>query len=185
MQTMFKLNDDLKKMLNGLAYQDAGEMLSTREKIRRLNNSLEVDQVTSPANPQIISQSVDQHIALICDAREHGVSIDYAIETCTRLEGKMDLLLHDSAIQTDTRALENRIRSAGIQCHTIQLGTKPMQRIHQYLWGTAPVASIIAVLNNKRIKPIIDEILSQPNGTICTPLVLIGEQGTGANLTTA
>jgi hypothetical protein len=179
---MFKLNDDLKKILNGLAYQDAGEMLATREKIKYLENALGTNQAISSPPPNTISNSAEQHIALICDGREHGVSIDYAIETCSRLEGKMDLLIHDSAAQTDTRALEKRIRSAGIQCHSIQLGAKPMQRIQQYLWGTAPVASIIAVLNNKRVKPIIDEILSQPSGTICTPLVLIGENG--ANLTT-
>ncbi|MEJ2619933.1 MAG: hypothetical protein P8163_06625 [Candidatus Thiodiazotropha sp.] len=179
---MFKLNDDLKRVLTGLAYQDAGEVLTTREKIKLLDNSLVADQDSSRAHPQIIRTAVDQHIALICDGSEHGVSIDYAIETCSRLEGKMDLLIHDLAVQTDTRALEKRILSAGIQCHSIQLGAKPMQRIQQYLWSTFPVASIIAVLNNGRIKPIIDEILSQPSGTICTPLVLIGEHGT--NLTT-
>jgi hypothetical protein len=180
---MFKLNDDLKKILNGLAYQDAGEMLPIRDKIKYLDNSPTAGQAISRADPQIISNAVDQHIALICDGREHGVSIDYAIETCSRLEGKMDLLIHDSAELKDTRALEMRIRSAGIHCQSIQLGAKPMQRIQQYLLGTAPVASIIAVLNNKRVKPIVDEILSQPSGTICPPLVLIGEHS--SKLTTA
>lgn len=175
---MFKLNDDLKKILTGLAYQDAGEYLATRDKMKLLGITPQAPD-TPPSPPlTMVKRPVTHHIALISDGRGHGAPLDYAIETCLQLEGTIDLLVHGATDETDTRALEERIESVGLQWQTIPLGEAPVDGIIQYIHNQPAVASIIAIPDDKTAKPIMDEIFSGRRLTMPVPLVLIDDNPT-------
>jgi hypothetical protein len=172
---MFKLNDDLKKMLTGLAYQDAGEFLTTRDKMKLLGISPH-EQDTPSSNPlKMVNRSVTHRIALISDGRGHGAPLEYAIETCSRLEGKIDLLIHGTKDIAVVTALEERIRSAGLQCQTIQLGANPVEEITQYIHNQPAIASIIAMPNDVTAKPIMDQIILGKAVSVPVPMALIDD----------
>ncbi|MGD8912826.1 MAG: hypothetical protein PVJ68_08810, partial [Candidatus Thiodiazotropha sp.] len=81
---MFKLNDDLKRILSSLAYQDAGEFLTTRDKMKVLGITPEENAAISPSPLKMVKKPITHRIALISDGRGQGAPLDYAIETCTR-----------------------------------------------------------------------------------------------------
>jgi hypothetical protein len=150
--------------------------MSTREKFKHLQDQVETPDTASQSRLKIVNNPANQRIALITNDSDHSVSIDYAIETCSRLEGKIDLLIPNPTAQTDSAALENRFRSVGIPCNTIPLGSEPVDEIKQYLDSHSPVTSIFAVTDDQSIKRIFEEIISQPCGSISIPMVLIGKQ---------
>jgi hypothetical protein len=170
---MFKLCDDLKKILSSLAYQDAGEYLATRDKMKILGIKPQENDAVSPPPLKMTKKTITHRIALISDGRGQGAPLDYAIETCTRLEAKIDLLIHASAETADIAVLKDRIKSADLYCQTIQLGTEPMEDIINYLHNQPRIASIIAMPHDEIAKLIMDEIISGRGGTMPVPLVLI------------
>jgi hypothetical protein len=172
---MFKLNDDLKRILTGLAYQDAGEFLTTQDKIKLLGVSPQGSNAAPSTSLKMVKGPVTHRIALISDGRGHGAPLDYAIETCSRLEGKIDLLIHGTKEITVITALEERIRSAGLQCLTIQLGANPVDEITQYIHNQPAIASIIAMPDDITAKPIMDQIILGRGGTLPVPMALIDD----------
>ncbi|MGD9169633.1 MAG: hypothetical protein PVI97_06180 [Candidatus Thiodiazotropha sp.] len=173
---MFKLNDDLKRILSSLAYQDAGEFLTTRDKMKVLGITPEENAAISPSPLKMVKKPITHRIALISDGRGQGAPLDYAIETCTRLEAKIDLLIHGSTDTADIVTLEDRIRSAGLHSQTIQLGTEPMEDIINYLHNQPSIASIIAMPDDETAKLIMDEIISGRGRSMPVPLVLIEDK---------
>jgi hypothetical protein len=175
---MFKLNDDLKRILTGLAYQDAGEFLTTRDKMKLLDPTQQQGEAATSTPLKMVKRSVTQRIALISDGRGHGAPLDYAIETCSRLEGKIDLLIHGTKNKRAITALEERIRSAGLQCQTIQLGTMPVDKIAQYIHDQPAIASIIAMPDDTTTRTIMDQIILGQSGSLPVPMVIIDDNPT-------
>jgi hypothetical protein len=173
---MFKLTDDLKRILTGLAYQDAGELLTTRDKIKLLGVSPQGHDAAASTPLKMVKRPVTQRIALISDGRGQGAPLDYAIETCSRIEGKIDLLIHSTKSKVVITALEERIRSAGLQYQTIQLGTLPVDEIAQHIHSQPAITSIIAMPDDATIRPIMDQFISGCGGTIPVPMVLIDDK---------
>lgn len=173
---MIKLNDELKRILSGLAYQDAGEFLSTHDKMKVLGIEAEPNDVTPSPTLKMVKKPASHRIALISDGRGHGAPLDYAIETCSRLGASIDLLIHPSVDTADITALEDRIRSAGLQCQTIRLGTKPVDAILNYIHSQPAIASIVAMPDDEAAKLMMQAMASGRGESMPVPLVLIEDR---------
>jgi hypothetical protein len=173
---MIKLNDDLKRMLSSLAYQDAGEYLSTHEKMKLLGIEAEADAATTTPTLKMVKKPASQRIALISDGRGHGAPLDYAIETCSRLGASIDLLIQPSVETADINALQERIRSAGLLCQTIRLGARPVDDILNYIHNQPAIASIVAMPDDEAAKLMMQAMASGRGESIPVPLVLIEDK---------
>jgi hypothetical protein len=173
---MIKMNDNLKRMLSSLAYQDAGENLSTHEKMKLLGIEAEAADATAPATLKMVKTPDSHRIVLISDGRGLGAPLDYAIETCSRLGANIDLLIHPTVDTADITALEGHIRSAGLKCQTIRLGTKPVDDILNYIHSQPAIASIVAMPDDEAAKQMMQTMASGRGESLPIPLVLIEDR---------
>lgn len=171
-----KLSDDLKRMLTSLAYQDAGEFLSTSDKMKMLGIGAEPKSTTSLPSRKKSNKQATHRVALISDGRGQGAPLDYAIETCSRLEAKIDLLIHGTVDTANITALEDRIRSAGLYSQTVMLGSKSVEDIFNYIHSQTSIVSIVAMPDDKAAKRIIEEVVPRQGGCMHIPLVLIEDR---------
>jgi hypothetical protein len=173
---MPKLTDDLKKILAGLAQQNAGEYLPMRDKMRALGvRAAERDKPTSPPR-NVVRAPTTRRIALISDGRGAGAPLEYAIESCVRQDAKIDLLTHGAADQENVSAMQKRIRTAGVECQRIQLGVKPIDGIVDYICNHPALVFLVAMPDDETAKVLIEEVIPRRGGRIPVPLVLIEER---------
>lgn len=170
---MKKLSDDLKRILTGLAHQDAGEFLSMHGKMK----VLEIEPKTSikPASPSrnTAKKPAMHRIAFISDGRGVGAPLDYVIDACSRQGAKIDLLTHGATDSATISALENQVRAAGLDHHHIQLGLKPVDDIINYICNHPALIFMVAMPDDDTAKVLIEEVIPMRGGRIPVPLVLI------------
>jgi hypothetical protein len=168
---MSKLSDDLKRILNGLALQDAGEFLSLPSKMKALG----IDH--GPYNPQNSAHSVarfkTQRVALINDGRDHSAALEYAIDSCSRHGGKIDLLIHGTDQTAHTSKLETQLSAAGLDYQTIQLGTAPIDSILTYVSNQPALAFLVATPDDAVAKVLVEQVIPNNKRRLPLPLVLI------------
>jgi hypothetical protein len=173
---MIKLKEDLKRMLSSLAYQDAGDFLSTHEKMKLLGIEAEAHDTSAPPTLKMVKKPASHRIALISDGRGHGAPLDYAIETCARLGANIDLLIHPSVDIADITALEERTKSAGLQHQTIRLGARPVDDILNYVHSQPAIVSIVAMPDDEAAKLIMQTMACGRGESMPVPLVLIEDR---------
>jgi hypothetical protein len=173
---MAKLSDDLKKMLAGLAHQDAGEFLSMHDKMRVLGCGPEAREKPLAAPRKVVRRPATKRIALISDGRGLGAPLDYAIDACLRQDAQIDLLVH-GAIDTETiSVLEKQVQQAGLDCQTIQLGVHVVDDIVEYIFDHPSLIFLVAMPDDAAARVIIEEVIPKRGGRIPVPLVLIESQ---------
>ncbi len=173
---MTNLTDDLKRILTGLAYQDAGEFLSMHDKMRTLGMGAKNRKKPVSPTHSIVNKPAIHRIALISDGRGAGAPLDYAIETCSRQGAKIDLLLHGTIDTENIATLETHIRSAGLDYNCIQLGTEPVDGIIEYVCNHPALIFLVAMPDDATAKTLIEEVIPKRGGRIPVPLVLIEDQ---------
>lgn len=173
---MKKLSDDLKRMLNGLAYQDVGEYLPRRDMMKALGMTSENKVSHSPTPSTITLKTTAHSVALITDGRGAGAPLAYAIDACSRQGANLDLLTHGAFDSASLRAMENQIRAAGLGCHRIHLGMKPVDEIINYICNHPSVMFLVAMPDDVAAKEIVEYVIPKRGGRIPTPLVLIEDR---------
>jgi hypothetical protein len=173
---MNKLTDDLKKILAGLAQQNAGEFLPMRDKMRALGFSADAREKPAAPPRNVVRGPTTRRIALISDGRGAGAPLEYAIEACLRQDAKIDLLTHGAADKETISTLEKRIRAAGVQCQRIRLGVKPIDGIIDYICNHPALAFLVAMPDDDAAKVLIEEVIPKRGGRIPVPLVLIEDR---------
>ncbi|MBW9261492.1 MAG: hypothetical protein K1566_03565 [Candidatus Thiodiazotropha sp. (ex. Lucinisca nassula)] len=173
---MKKLSDDLKRMLNGLAHQDAGEFLSMRDKLNVLGMGSETRAKSSPPPHKMAKKPTTQRIAFISDGRGLGTPLSYAIDACSRQGANIDLLIHGTTDTANISALENRIRAVGLDHHRIQLGMKPVDDVINYICNHPSLIFLVAMPDDETAKVLIEEVIPKRGGRIPVPLVLIEDR---------
>ncbi|QYZ65236.1 MAG: hypothetical protein OI74_07950 [Gammaproteobacteria bacterium (ex Lamellibrachia satsuma)] len=173
---MKKLSDDLKRMLTGLAHQDAGEFLSMRDKMKVLGMGSETRAKPSPSPRKIAKKTATHRIAFISDGRGVGAPLAYAIDACSRQGAKIDLLIHGTADTENISALENQIRVAGLDHHRIPLGMNPVDDIINYICNHLSLIFLVAMPDDDAAKILIEEAIPKRGGRIPVPLVLIEDR---------
>ena len=173
---MAKLSKDLKRMLTGLAYQDAGDFLSRSEKMKVLGNGSEnrVKPMTTPR--KLETRSVTKRIAFISDGRGLDAPLDYAIDACLRQNAQIDLLIHDAADMENTSALEKKIKNSGVSYQQIQLEVTAVSSITDYMAKHPSLIYLIAMPDDDVARVLIEEVLPGRRRRTQIPVVLIEDQ---------
>jgi hypothetical protein len=172
---MSKLTEDLKRILSGLAQQDAGEFLTMRDKMGVLGIGTEANKGPASHPPARVNKTT-RRIALVTDGRGLGAPLDYVLESCTRQEAKIDLLIHGMAKPSSLSMLEKRIQTAGLECHRVQLGVTPSDDILDYIHNHPSLMFLVAIPDDYAVKPLIEELIPKRGGRVPVPVVLIEER---------
>ena len=173
---MKKLTNDLKRILAGLARQDAGEFLTMRDKMKVLGADAD-KRAQLRSRPRAAGQpTAARRIALISDGRGLGAPLDYVIDACTRQGATIDVLVHGVVDSADIAALEERMRAAGLDWRRIQLGTRPLDEIVDYIHDHASLMFLVAMPDDRTVRVLIDDLAPKRRGRLPVPLVLIEER---------
>jgi hypothetical protein len=173
---MKKLSDNLKQMLAGLAYQDAGEFLTQREKMKALGYATERQERPSASLEGVRKIPATRRIALISNGRGLGAPLTYVLDACQRQDAEVDLLIHGTTDAENISALERRIKEAGLMCHRIQLGTQPLDGVLSYVRNHPALTFMVAMPDDDVAKSLLEEVIPGKGGRMPVPLVLIEEQ---------
>lgn len=95
-----KLTNDIKRMLNALAYAHQPEYLTMRQKHRALNGS---QAPASVQTPETTASKPGPQIGLYLGSELSADVMQYVIQTCTRLKHGLTVLTFQS--ESDARAL--------------------------------------------------------------------------------
>jgi len=198
---MAKLSEDLKHILAGLAYQDAGEFLSRSEKMKVLNGNSKTPKSVSQAKPMATQHTAElsnvntnsfetdnvesiqvsrmvaaRHIVFISNGEGINAPLDYAIESSLRQNAQIDLLIHGAADTDKVNALEKKINDAGVYSQQIQISGNAFEGIIDYVVKQPSLIFIIATPTDTVAMQLTEEISSRGNNRIHVPFVLINDE---------
>ena len=141
---MKKLTETLKQMLNALAYEDAGEYLTPRQKTKILNQIpgpgrvAQAERVTQTA----ASNSKHRRVALYLGSELPAEVMTYVVQTCANLQHDLTVLTFQ--IESTARSLlqphETAMNAAGINMRLVQLSGDPSSALPRYLKGHPEIA---------------------------------------------
>jgi hypothetical protein len=141
---MKMLTETMKQMLDALAFADAGEYLTRREKSRVLGQKSGVIErapfIPEPVKPR--SGSTARRVALYVGSELPPEVMDYVIQTCARLEHALTILTFQSG--NTARALLDPHRQAleatGVEMELVTLSGDPMSGLQRYLRSHPEIA---------------------------------------------
>ena len=142
---MNKLTETMKQMLDALAFADAGEFLTRREKARVLgqmsSNTIDI----APASPEPVpvrTRNTARRVALYLGSELPPEVMDYVIETCARLRHELTVLTFES--ENTGQALmdphRQALEAAGVDMELVTLSGEPMRGLKRYLRSRPEVA---------------------------------------------
>lgn len=163
---MRKLANDLKKMLDGLAYQDAGEHLSFQQKLR----VLDID-TTQPNST--ISPSSTKRIALITDQHDTPAIIDTVIQECTRFDAHLDILHLGPLSPVNAECMETCLQQSDTSYQFIELNTDATAELSQYIKQHPSLAFLISRQGAHQIEILLEKAESLYGTHLPVPRVFI------------
>jgi hypothetical protein len=141
---MKKLTETMKQMLDALAFADAGEYLSRREKARVLGQNKNPAAI-APATPEpatLRARNTARRVALYLGSELPSEVMEYVIQTCSRLQHELTVLTFES--ENTGRALlephKQALAAAGVEMEIVTLSGDPMSGLRRYLRGHPEVA---------------------------------------------
>lgn len=170
---MMKLTEELKRMLSGLAYQDAGEFLTMQDKMEALGHG-----PASSADPAAPRRSAPKRaparrIGLVSDGRGLGAPLEYVIDAAKRQNARVDLLTHGTFDARHVDALKVRIATEHLECQEIRLGVDPVEDIVGYICNHPSLVFLVAMPDDNAARVLVEEVIPRRGGRVPVPLVLI------------
>ncbi|MFO7542851.1 MAG: hypothetical protein R6W97_08615 [Thiobacillus sp.] len=139
---MTKLTNEIKRMLNALAYANAGENLTLRQKAGHLNKSSGAAIEAAAPAPAQPATGRRQQVALYMGSELPEDMMQYVLQTCARLNHGLTVLTFQS--ESSARALlspyMDAFESAGISMKQVQLSGDPVSGLARYLSRHSEVA---------------------------------------------
>lgn len=171
-----KLTDEIKRMLNGLAFANAGENLTSRQKHKVLAAaSATPAQSTAPAHVPVRPQ-----VALYLGSELSPDVMQYLEQTCVRLRHGLTVLTLQS--EEDTRALlapyQPQLDEAGIEVRLVTLSGDPPTALAHALHRRTEVAFLVCNESGYFGHGVLGS--AQRNGGIPVPVVLIAAKDSAA-----
>jgi hypothetical protein len=173
---MRKLSNSLKRILTGLAYQDAGEFLSTRDKMNVLGDTEEQAARTWKKSRIRNGRSNTRRIALITDGKGIGAALNYAIDVSQRQGAQIDLLIHGAVDVERISTMEKQIRAADVICNRIQLYAQAIEDLLRYITEHSSLMFLVASPDDSTARLLVEDIIPRRRSRITVPLVLIDDQ---------
>ena len=173
---MKMLTENLKRVLAGLAHQDAAEFLSTGDKMKVLGAGAETEEQTREPARKIARKPAGRRIALISDGRGLGAPLDYVVDAGVRQGATIDLLIHRAVDPAAIQRIENRIRAAGLASCRIWLGMKPVDDIVTYICNHPSLILVVGMPDDDSVKVLVEEVIPKRGGRVPVPLALIEDR---------
>jgi hypothetical protein len=176
---MTKLSDETKRALSSLADQDTGEFLSARGQIGMVGTPREREvAVSADLGPLPCQEVSSRRIALLSNGADTNAAVNYAIETASSLDAKIDLLAH-AAIEAECfEQLEQRIIAAGILYRRIPLQQTGHEEILAYLQANPALIFLVASTDDIIASTLAEEVMPNQRASVPVPLVLINDNPT-------
>ena len=168
-----KLKQDIKRMLDALAYQHESDFLSHTAKLK----SLGVADLNSYGGDSLLEKlpRSSGRVALLTDGTDH--SLDYALEVCSRQQADLDLVLHGQALtdHQSVHSLQSSVTNAGIEHQSIVLNGGTLSELTDYLSSHANLIYLVASIGNP-LANALSESMSAAGKRLNIPLVLFEEK---------
>jgi len=167
---MGKLTEGLKLILEGLAYQDAADYLSTEQK-------LEVLGIESPYEPATSRRPSPgwsgRRIALISDSGAESPALDFALSACQRYAAELDLvsLGATSGDEGRLRKLSHEARLTGTQVCQVHLPPGRAEALRDYVRSHPSLIYLVASVADDLACGLAQRILRTAGTHV--PLVLV------------
>ena len=171
---MKKLTKDLKRMLTGLAYQDAGEFLPMNEKLSAFGVGVNPEEATPPTTQRVLQQiPTRKRVALISDGFGSEALVDYAMHTCQRLGAQLDLLFHGTANTEWKDDVVRQLRREQVSYHRVNLSANAAEDIAEYVHSQLQLLYILAQPNDPAVTELMEEVMLTRGKHLAVPMVLI------------
>ncbi len=133
---MIKLTEEIKRMLNALAFADAGEYLTPRQKTVYLNRTAGgVDAIQADTSVLEPATRERKQVALYMGSELPADMMHYVVQTCGRLKNGLTVLTFQS--DSKARALlapyAGELEDAGISMKIVLLTGDPVSGLARYL----------------------------------------------------
>jgi hypothetical protein len=137
-----KLTDDIKRMLNALAYANAGDYLSLEQKSRVLSGA--PTQPTATAEPQSRPTQRTQ-VGLYLGSELPQQMMQYVVQTCTRLKYGLTVFtfLSEAEAQELLTPLRPLLDAAGVDVRLVVVGGEPPADLANALRRRPEVAFLV------------------------------------------
>ena len=141
---MKMLTETMKQMLDALAFADAGEYLTRREKSRVLGQKSGVIERAPfiPEPVKVRSGSTARRVALYLGSELPPEVLDYVIQTCARLQHALTVVTFQS--ENTAQALldphQQALEAAGVEMELVTLSGEPMSGLQRYLRSHPEIA---------------------------------------------
>ena len=141
---MKKLTEAMKQMLDALAFANAGDNLSLRQKSEVLVKSTsKIDKAPSPVvAKQTRSRSSARRVALYLGSELPVEVMDYVISTCASLKHELTVLTFQSenAGMALLEPHQQALTEAGVEMELVTLNGDPLSGLARYLRGHSEIA---------------------------------------------
>lgn len=169
---MKTLSGALKRMLAGLAHQDATEFVPLADKLGALRQVPARGVQPGPFRPGFTLPR--KRVGLISDGQAKPGVLNYAVQACQRQEAQLDLLLHGSVQPQEISALEAQVRNQGLACRSVVLPENAAEGILEHLSCHLSLIYLVASPDDTAVRALVDK----PSPTrgkhrLPVPLVLI------------
>ncbi len=170
---MSKLSDDLKRMLAGLACQDAGEFLPMQQKMEILVTEPAAAPAAEGGPSGAAPRQATHRIALVSDGRGLGAPLDYAMDAALRQGARVDLLVHGTFDARGLDAMTGRLGANRIPFQVIRLGMDTVEDIATYICNHPSLIFVVAMPDDSAARTLVEEVIPRRGGRVPVPLVLI------------
>ncbi len=185
---MTALTDTLKKMLNALAFADAGENLTGLQKARVLSQGLDggsAPDKTAVVVAKSIPSAVNgcRQVALYMGSELPAEMMNYVMQTCVRLKHGLTVLsfqTEGSAQAALTPYIEN-LKSTGVAMQLVTLTGDPVPGLARYLRAHPEVAFLACKETGYLGRSLLNG--TQRQSALPVPVVLVeSHKGSARNL---
>jgi hypothetical protein len=176
---MKKLTEDLKRMLAGLASQDAGDFLPLEQKMQVIHSGASSSKPAAPVAGMQAPSPVPRRIAVLVKRGDPGEALAYALEACCRLNAQLDVLYHGPMGTAGMAGLKVRLQHAGVTYRHIDLPEPAVSGIEDYIYNHLSLIYLVAAADDPVVTRLVEETLPTRRKPLPVPLVLI--EGKPAN----
>ena len=176
---MKKLTEDLKRMLDGLAFQDAGDYLSMNEKLQHIGLPGQADtpkaaNSVAPDTPATATPA--RRVAVVINKGATDMAFSHALQACQRLGAHLDLLLCGPASRERVLKLEAAARRAGVAFQSVRLSGPIAMGIAGYTEQHYSLLYLVAALDDPDIAGMVEDAQPARRRYLPVPLVLVGNK---------
>ncbi len=164
---MKRLSEDLKRMLNALALQDAADFLPMRDKLSALGQQGGKSRVAQDLPPP-----PPRRVAVLSDGGDSEGVLQYALDACQRQQASLDLVLYGQA-REQVEEIRTQLQRRGIAHEIILLGQQSVEALAEYLNARRTLTYLVAPADDRLALQLTEGATPHRGGHRHLPMVLV------------